>query len=61
VKRIAQKIGEEGVETALALASGTDAEVAEESADLIFHLVVGLRARSLSLGDVVEVLRGREK
>lgn len=59
VKRIAQKVGEEGVETALAAAAGDDAEVCEEAADLLFHLAVLLKARGLSYADVMGVLAKR--
>jgi phosphoribosyl-ATP pyrophosphohydrolase/phosphoribosyl-AMP cyclohydrolase len=59
VKRIAQKVGEEGVETALAAAAGGDEEVLNESADLIYHLLVLLRSRKLELGSLVEVLKIR--
>lgn len=59
VRRIAQKVGEEGVETALAATTGDDAELLDESADLLFHLIVLLRARGKSLSDVVDRLRSR--
>jgi len=59
VKRIAQKVGEEGVETALAATAGDTEELANESADLLYHLLVLLRARDLSLADVVETLKSR--
>jgi phosphoribosyl-ATP pyrophosphohydrolase/phosphoribosyl-AMP cyclohydrolase len=59
IKRIAQKVGEEGVETALAAAAGDDDEVLNESADLIYHLLVLLRSRKLELGSLVEVLKLR--
>ena len=59
VKRIAQKVGEEGVETALAAAAGGDEEVINESADLIYHLLVLLRSRQLELGSIVEALKIR--
>jgi phosphoribosyl-ATP pyrophosphohydrolase/phosphoribosyl-AMP cyclohydrolase len=59
VKRIAQKVGEEGVETALAAVAGNDDELLNESADLIYHLLVLLRSRKLELGSLVEVLRIR--
>jgi phosphoribosyl-ATP pyrophosphohydrolase/phosphoribosyl-AMP cyclohydrolase len=59
--RAAKKLGEEGVETALAVASGTDAEVAEETADLLYHLVVALRARGLRLDVALDVLEARAK
>lgn len=59
VKRIAQKVGEEGVETALAAVAGDDEELVNESADLLFHLLVLLRARETSLSDVVSTLQSR--
>ncbi|MHB1056485.1 MAG: bifunctional phosphoribosyl-AMP cyclohydrolase/phosphoribosyl-ATP diphosphatase HisIE [Rhodanobacter sp.] len=59
MRRIAQKVGEEGVETALAAVVQEDAALLGEAADLVFHLTVALRARGLSLGDVVEVLAKR--
>lgn len=58
VKRIAQKVGEEGVETALA-AFEPDEALLGEAADLVFHLLVLLRARGLGLADVVRVLESR--
>ncbi|MEH8020425.1 MULTISPECIES: bifunctional phosphoribosyl-AMP cyclohydrolase/phosphoribosyl-ATP diphosphatase HisIE [Rheinheimera] len=59
VKRIAQKVGEEGVESALAAMAGDKAELANEAADLIFHLLVLLRSQQLELNDVVRVLQQR--
>ena len=59
VKRIAQKVGEEGVETALAATVGDDEELLNESADLIFHLLVLIRSRNLDLSTVIDVLRQR--
>jgi len=59
VKRAAQKVGEEGVETALAGAAGDDAELCAESADLIYHLAVLLKARGLGFADVAAVLAAR--
>ncbi|MES2834320.1 MAG: bifunctional phosphoribosyl-AMP cyclohydrolase/phosphoribosyl-ATP diphosphatase HisIE [Pseudomonadota bacterium] len=59
VKRVAQKVGEEGVETALAGVAGDDAELAGEAADLVFHLLVLLRARGLVFDSVLDVLRQR--
>lgn len=58
-KRIAQKVGEEGVETALAGASGDARELCEESADLLYHLAVLLHARGLGIADVMKVLDRR--
>ena len=59
VKRIAQKVGEEGVETALAATAGDDEELLNETADLIYHLLVLLRSRNLDLSASIEVLRKR--
>jgi phosphoribosyl-AMP cyclohydrolase / phosphoribosyl-ATP pyrophosphohydrolase len=59
VKRVAQKVGEEGVETALAGVAGPDAELAAEAADLVYHLMVLLRARHMVFQDVLDVLAQR--
>ncbi|MBA3668302.1 MAG: bifunctional phosphoribosyl-AMP cyclohydrolase/phosphoribosyl-ATP diphosphatase HisIE [Sphingomonas sp.] len=59
VKRIAQKVGEEGVETALAGAAGDDAELASEAADLVYHLTLLLQARGLGWRAVIDELRRR--
>ena len=59
IKRIAQKVGEEGVETALAGVAGDDAEVSSEAADLTYHLTLLLQARGLSWAPVVDELRHR--
>lgn len=55
-RRIAQKVGEEGVETALAAVAQSDEELLGEAADLVFHLTVLLRARGFGLADVAQVL-----
>ncbi|VXB67686.1 fused phosphoribosyl-AMP cyclohydrolase; phosphoribosyl-ATP pyrophosphatase [Luteimonas sp. 9C] len=59
IRRIAQKVGEEGVETALAALVQTDEDLLGEGADLLYHLIVLLRARGLSLADVERVLTAR--
>ena len=59
VKRVAQKVGEEGIETALAGVAGPDTEVASEAADLVYHLLVLLRARHMVFQDVLDVLAQR--
>lgn len=59
VRRIAQKVGEEGVETALAGVAADDVELLGEAADLVFHLLVLLRVRGLGLADVSRVLASR--
>jgi phosphoribosyl-ATP pyrophosphohydrolase/phosphoribosyl-AMP cyclohydrolase len=61
IRRIAQKVGEEGVEMALAAVMQGDDELLGEAADLLFHLIVALRARNLSLVDVVDVLADRHR
>jgi len=58
-KRVAQKVGEEGVECALAGAAGETAELHEEAADLIYHLAVLLYARGTNLDAVMQVLARR--
>lgn len=58
-RRIAQKVGEEGVETALAAVAQDDAALLGEAADLAFHLLVLLRSRGLGWSDVEAVLRER--
>ncbi len=59
VKRIAQKVGEEGVEAALAGVAGDEGELASEAADLVYHLTLLLQARGLSWGAVIDELRRR--
>lgn len=59
VKRVAQKVGEEGVECALAGATGEDADLRAEAADLLYHLLVLLRARGIALAEVMDVLAQR--
>jgi phosphoribosyl-ATP pyrophosphohydrolase/phosphoribosyl-AMP cyclohydrolase len=59
--RIAQKVGEEGLEAALAGAGGSDHEVIEEVSDLLFHVLVMLKARGLSFESVVTELRARHE
>lgn len=58
-KRIAQKVGEEGVELALAASSGDREETVEEAADLVYHLIVLLADQGLSLRDVAQRLESR--
>lgn len=61
VKRIAQKVGEEGVESALAAMAGDREELKNEAADLLFHLLVLLQSQQLELSDVLEVLKARHR
>ena len=60
VRRIAQKVGEEAIEVALA-ANGTPEELVSEAADLLFHLIVLLKARDLELSHVARALRVRHE
>jgi phosphoribosyl-ATP pyrophosphohydrolase/phosphoribosyl-AMP cyclohydrolase len=60
-KRIAQKVGEEGVEIALAATVHNQEEMLNEGADLIFHLLVLLQQEKASLADVVAVLKARHQ
>ncbi|WP_116812683.1 bifunctional phosphoribosyl-AMP cyclohydrolase/phosphoribosyl-ATP diphosphatase HisIE [Steroidobacter cummioxidans] len=57
--RMAQKVGEEGVEVALAAVTQTDDKLVGEAADLLFHLTLLLKSRQLSLGHVVAELERR--
>ena len=59
VKRIAQKVGEEGVETALAAVAGDREELLNESADLLYHLLVLLRSSGLELSETIRTLESR--
>ena len=59
--RIAQKVGEEGVELALASVAGTDEDVRNEAADLVYHLIVLLNARGVRLSDVCDTLEARHR
>ena len=59
VRRIAQKVGEEGVETALAAVAQDEDALLGEAADLLYHLAVLLRARGLSLAAARRVLEAR--
>lgn len=56
----AKKLGEEGVEAALAVASQGDGEVAKEAADVLYHLLVALRSRGVTLDMVARVLADRQ-
>jgi len=58
-KRIAQKVGEEGVELALAAVAGSQQETIDEAADLVYHLIVLLADRGLSLEDIANRLKTR--
>lgn len=59
LRRAAQKVGEEGVETALAAVAETDDKLVSEAADLIYHTLVLLAAKDLKLDAVVAELKRR--
>lgn len=60
-KRVAQKVGEEAVELALASVAGDRAEVIDEAADLVYHLLVLLSVQGIRLDDVTDRLEDRHK
>lgn len=57
--KCAEKFGEEAVELILALAAQDDKAVTDEAADLLYHLMVALKARNVPLSAVLETLQGR--
>lgn len=59
LNRIAQKVGEEGVEAAIAGVGGETEELLDEAADLVYHLLVLLRARGLSVSGLADTLSRR--
>lgn len=61
IQRMAQKVGEEGVEVALSAMHPQSSELLGEAADLLFHLTVLLKARGLRLADAVKVLEERHR
>lgn len=61
LRRIAQKVGEEGVETSLAAIAEDDEALLGEAADLLYHLIVLLRARGLGLTEAVAALQARHR
>lgn len=58
-ERCAKKLGEEAVETVIAGVTQSDAALASESADLLYHLLVLLESRNVPLDAVFDVLEGR--
>jgi len=61
VRRIAQKVGEEGVETALAAVAQDEKDLLNEASDLVYHLMVLLRSRALNWNAVQENLKQRHQ
>jgi len=61
VAKVAQKVGEEGVELALAAVVDSDARVKEEAADLLFHALLLLALRGIPFQEVVTELEQRHR
>ncbi len=61
LNKIAQKVGEEAVETVIAALAQTETEMIDETSDLVFHLLVLLREKGLSLGTIAKNLETRHK
>ncbi|MEM6514659.1 MAG: bifunctional phosphoribosyl-AMP cyclohydrolase/phosphoribosyl-ATP diphosphatase HisIE [Bacteroidota bacterium] len=59
INKIAQKVGEEAVETVIESKDNNDDLFLNESADLLFHYLILLRAKGFELNDVVDVLKSR--
>lgn len=56
-----EKVGEEATEFVLAVKNGDPARVAEEGADLLFHVLVALKAAGVDLAEVLAVLEARRR
>ncbi len=61
INKIAQKVGEEAVEVVIDAVANNHERVKEESADLLYHLLVLLAAKDIGLNEVVDVLQKRHK
>ena len=61
LRRAAQKVGEEGVETALAAVAETEDKLTSEAADLVYHLLVLLAAKDVKFESVITELKSRHK
>lgn len=61
IEKIAQKVGEEAIETVIEALRSNDALFLNESADLLFHYLILLQAKGFTLDDVLKVLHGRKK
>jgi phosphoribosyl-ATP pyrophosphohydrolase/phosphoribosyl-AMP cyclohydrolase len=59
INKIAQKVGEEAVETVIEAMDNDDKLFLEESADLLFHYLILLQAKGFQLSDVVDILKSR--
>ncbi len=61
LNKIAQKVGEEGVETVIAALAETETDLISEASDLVFHLLVLLREKNLNLETIAKNLEARHK
>ena len=61
INRMAQKVGEEAVETVIEATNGTDDRLVYEASDLIYHLIVLLTSKGLSINDLAVELEKRHK
>ncbi len=61
IDKVLEKVGEESTEFILAIKNGVNERTVEETADLLFHLLVALRAAGIDLNDVMKELEHRRK
>ena len=61
IDKVLEKVGEESTEFILAIKNGVNERTVEETADLLFHLLVALRAADIDLNDVMKELEHRRK
>jgi phosphoribosyl-ATP pyrophosphohydrolase len=61
IDKVLEKVGEESIEYIIAAKNGLNDRTVEEASDLIFHLLVALRASDIDLSDVMHELERRRK
>jgi phosphoribosyl-ATP pyrophosphohydrolase len=61
IDKVLEKVGEESTEFILAIKNGVNERTVEETADLLFHILVALRAAEIDLNDVMKELEHRRK
>ena len=61
VNRMAQKVGEEAIETVIEATNGTDERFISEASDLLYHLIVLLTSKGFSIEDIAKELKRRHK
>ena len=61
INRMAQKVGEEALESVIEACNGTDDRLIYESADMLYHLIVLLTSKGLSIEDLAKELQKRHK